>query len=109
MWLMTVTPNNIGPQLEWLYQHMNILTYPALIGLVWRASAWVNKAAETARKAVAQIDVMATGSFPAMQTSLSKQDGHLESIDSSMKTLVDRVSLPAQFMTAQKAVRKRKR
>jgi hypothetical protein len=94
---------------EYAYQHMNVVTYPVLIGLVWRASAWVNKAAETAHKAVDQINTLAENHFPHMQASLAKQDGHLESIDTSLKTLVDTSSLRTHFMTAQKSIRKRRK
>jgi len=103
-----MAPNNIGPQAEWLYQHGALFGWPAICYAAWRVSQWVTTLTAIMTKAVSQIDTMAATSFPAMQTSLSKQDGHLESMDTSLKTLVDRVSLPAQFATVSKAAHRKR-
>jgi hypothetical protein len=100
--------NSIGPQAEWLYQHGMLIGWPAICYVAWRTSQIVTTLTATMNKAVAQIDTMASANIPAMQTSLSKQDGHLESMDTSLKTLVDRVSLPAQFATAPKAAHRKR-
>jgi hypothetical protein len=103
-----MAPNSIGPQAEWLYQHGMLIGWPMICYGAWKASQIVTTLTATMTKAVGQIDTMAATSFPAMQTSLSKQDGHLESMDTSLKTLVDRVSLPAQFATAPKAAHRKR-
>ena len=99
-----MSPNNIGPQAEWLYQHGALIGWPALCYIAWRASKVVTTLTATLTKAVGQVDVMAENHFPHMQASLAKQDGHLESMDGSLKTLV--ISLPAQ-LTRLAAKRKR--
>jgi hypothetical protein len=94
---------------EWAYAHIGIVAWPTLLTFAWKASAWFNDAKNQLVKTVTQVDSMSTQYIPKMTDSLTKQDGHLESMDKSLKTMVDVVSKPAQFATAQTAVRKRKK
>ena len=97
--------NNFSQIFEWIYGHMSLVTYPALIYGVWRASRWVTVTTEIATRAVTQIDAMASDHFPAMRESLKTQDNALASVDASLKTLVYN---QMQFSTAQPVRRKRK-
>ena len=101
--------SNIGPQLEWLFQHASLIAWPTVCVLAWRFSRWLTSTTLIATKAVAQIDTMASDHFPAMKASLEKQDTYLHSVDESLKTMVEKISAPPMFVTAQKAARKRKR
>lgn len=100
---VTIDPNSIST-FEWLYQHSNLVTYPVLIGIIWRLSGWFRETQTAATKAVSQIDKMATEYFPAMRDSLKTQDASLTSMDSSLKTIVQ----TQVFATAQPARRKRR-
>lgn len=81
---------------NWAYDHLGLIGWPMLMGFAWKASQWFSALATQATKTVSQIDKMAVVCFPNMQESLKTQDGLLHSVDTSLKTLVERTPLQAK-------------
>lgn len=86
-----LAPSNLEV-FDWLYAHLGLIGWPTLFVGVWKVSKWVNEVHQQFTKTVDQIDTLATNHFPHFETSLQKQDQLLESVDGSLKTLVERQS-----------------
>lgn len=93
---------NWGQLFEWCYQHVGVIGYPSIALFVWKASGWFNETKAQVFKTIGQIDHLSTNHFPHMQASLEKQDKLLESVDISLKTMVER--MPMQAKRASKRV-----
>ena len=100
---------SIGEMFEYAYQHLMVIGWPAIIYFAWRASKFVTEITAVATKAVTQVDKMASEHFPAMCTSLGKQDGLLHSMDNSLKTIAKRTQQAAMVATAQPADRRKRK
>lgn len=77
---------------EWLYSHLGLIGWPTLCVGVWKVSKWVNEVHQQFTKTVDQVDKMSTNCLPTISISMQKQDTLLESMDGSLKTLVERQS-----------------
>ena len=75
---------------EFIYAHLGVIGWPALCIGVWKVSKWVTEVHTQVTKTVDQIDMLSVNHFPHIQESLQKQDKLLESVDDSLKVLVER-------------------
>lgn len=83
---MMVTPNNL-PLYEWVSQHIQLIGWPALCVIAWKAGNIFQKFLDKIEKTTGQIDSMATNHFPHMEASLSKQDGLMEKMAGSLEEI----------------------
>ena len=75
---------------EFITQHLQVIGWPALCFFAWKVSKYFERITTQASKTIGQIDTMATNHFPHMEESLKRQDEFLHSVDTSLKTLVQR-------------------
>jgi hypothetical protein len=67
---MTINPSSLSP-LEWAFQHLQVLGWPALCWFAWKVSKFFTHVSDIATKTIDQVDKMAT-SIPAMDVSLKE-------------------------------------
>jgi hypothetical protein len=75
-------PADLSP-FEWLSNHLQLVGWPTLIALSWKAWRFLTKAELRFIASETHIKKMATNEFPHMQASL-------ESIDRNIQKLVDK-------------------
>lgn len=85
--LIPTNPNNLPP-LEWAFQHFQVVGWPALVVIAWKAGNVFRKFVDKLDKTTTQIDTMASNHFPHMEESLVKQDGLLHEMNVSLKEIV---------------------
>jgi len=102
-------PINNAEVFEYVYGHLMVVGWPAIIWFAWRASKIVTGITTVATKAVDQVDKMATEHFPKMCESLQKQDGLLHSMDTSLKTIAEKSQPMTMVAMAQPVDRRRRR
>ena len=83
---MFVLPTPNSP-FEYAYQHVGLVTWPAILLFVWKASKWIERVTTTATKTVEQIDTLATNHMPHMEASLKNQDGLMHEMNVSLKEI----------------------
>lgn len=88
---------------EWIYAHLGLVGWPALIAIAWKASSWFSQLTAQATKTVGQIDKMAVNCFPTMQRSLENQDGLMHSMDQSLKLIAERTPEKAKRASKSRA------
>lgn len=99
--------NSTPRTILWIADHFNIIMWPTIVGLAWKASSWVTGLHAQATKTVEQINALAENHFPHIQESLNTQDGLLKSMDNSLKIMVTR--MPEQAKAASMPARRMKR
>lgn len=80
------TPSSVSPY-EWVMQHMQVVGWPTLCVIAWKAGNHFRKFINQIDKTTEQINTMATNHFPHMEQSLSKQDGLMEGMAESLKEI----------------------
>jgi hypothetical protein len=71
----------------WALEHVSAIGWPALIIFAWRVATYFERLSTKAKNTIGQIDTLATNHFPHMQESLQKQDGLLQTMNESLKTI----------------------
>jgi hypothetical protein len=79
-------PNNLPP-VEWAFQHLQVIGWPALVYVAWKVSSVFQKFMDQLEKTTSQIDTMAENHFPHMEKSLATQDVLLHSVNESLKEI----------------------
>jgi hypothetical protein len=83
---LPTNPNNLPP-FEWAYQHVGLISWPAICYALWKVTRYIDGVTATATKTINQIDTLATNHAPHMEESLKTQDGLLHSMDASLKEI----------------------
>jgi hypothetical protein len=84
--LALLTPSNLPPY-EWVMQHIQVVGWPALCVIAWKAGNVFRKFVDKLETTTGQINTMATNHFPHMEASLGKQDGLLTDMSESLKEI----------------------
>ena len=74
--MMPTNPSNLPP-FEWAYQHIGLVSWPAICFAIWKVTRYIDRVTAIAVKTISQIDTLATNHMPHMEASLSKQDALL--------------------------------
>lgn len=77
-----------GP-FEFILHYLPTIGWPAICYGIWKVTQFFNEVKGRATTAEEHVNKMATNCFPTMQTSLQNQDKILQSMDESLKTLVE--------------------
>lgn len=80
--MFQVIPNSSTP-LEWAWQHIQYIGWPAVVTCSWLASGYIRKVKDDVTKTIEQIDTMATNHFPHMEK-------YLENIDKNITLLIQK-------------------
>ncbi len=91
--------------LVWISTHLPAVGWPALLYAVWRITRFATIVENRVLGAEGHVTRMAEVSFPKMEASLATQDGLLNSIDGSLKTLVRGDATDRKRRTPKKAIR----
>lgn len=89
--MILLQSNNLSP-FEYISQHLQLIGWPALVIIAWKAGNLFQTFVNTLEKTIGQIDKMATNHFPHMEESLAKQDGLLLGMSESLKAIVRNTS-----------------
>lgn len=90
MWhlLQLPTSSSISPY-EWVMQHMQVVGWPTLCVIAWKAGNQFRKFINQIDKTTGQINTMATNHFPHMEQSLLNQDRLMEDMAASLKQIAE--------------------
>ena len=69
---LPTNPNNLPP-FEWAYQHVGLVSWPAICYALWKVTRYIDRLAAIATKTITQIDTLATNHMPHMEASLGTQ------------------------------------
>jgi hypothetical protein len=86
--LQLANPSNLPPY-EWIFQHLQVIGWPTLCYAVWRVTRFFTLVEGRVLNAEEHLMKMSTNCFPTMQSSLQNQDGLLQSMDKSLRTLAN--------------------
>lgn len=75
------------PPLEWAFQHLQVVGWPALCVIAWKVSGAFTRFVDKLDKTVTQIDTMASNHFPHMEDSLKNQDVLMHSMNENLKVI----------------------
>lgn len=84
--ILLPTLSEVSPY-EWVMQHMQVVGWPTLCVIAWKAGDRFRKFINQIDKTTEQINTMATNHFPHMESSLGKQDVMMEEMTASLRQI----------------------